>query len=72
MESNEKLIAATEVYFVKLQKTYFSDELNKLRYRQAKCIELKVDYVEKKKTTFQNFSFFFGMPSIYRTALVYA
>ena len=46
-ESNEEVIAATEVDFAELQKTYFSEGLKKLAHRWVQCIELKGDYVEK-------------------------
>ncbi|EGI60951.1 Histone-lysine N-methyltransferase SETMAR, partial [Acromyrmex echinatior] len=46
-QSNEEVIAATEVYFADLEKTYFLDGLKKLEHRWVKCIELKGDYVEK-------------------------
>lgn len=46
-ESNEKLIATTEVYFEDSQKTYFSDGFKKLESRWVKCLKLKEDNVEK-------------------------
>jgi len=45
--SNEEAVAATEVYFADLEKTYFSDGLKKLEHRWVKSIELKGDSVEK-------------------------
>jgi len=45
--SNGEVVAATEVYFADLEKTYFSDGLKKLEHRWVKCIELKGDYVKK-------------------------
>ena len=46
-ESNEEVTAATEAYFIGLQKTCFSDAVKKLEHRWVKCVELKRDYVEK-------------------------
>jgi len=45
--SNEEVIAETEAYFAKFDKSYFLDGLKKLEYRWTKCIELKGDYIEK-------------------------
>ncbi|KAG5347133.1 SETMR methyltransferase, partial [Acromyrmex charruanus] len=45
--SPDLLIAETETYFEELDKSYYSDDLNKLKSPWIKCIELKGDYVEK-------------------------
>ena len=66
-ESNEEVIAATKAYFADLQKTCFPDGLKKLKHRWVKCIELKLDYVEKLRATFPQFFVFLT----YRTALLY-
>ena len=46
-ESNDKVIAATEAYFVDLQKICFSGGLKKLEHRWVKCFEINGYYVEK-------------------------
>jgi hypothetical protein len=46
-ESSEEVITATEAYFADLEKTYFSDGLEKLEHCWVMCIMLKGDYVEK-------------------------
>ena len=45
--SNEETIAATNEYFEEFDKNYFLEDIKKLEYRYIKCIQLKVDYVEK-------------------------
>ncbi|KAG5342012.1 GVQW3 protein, partial [Acromyrmex heyeri] len=45
--TREQLIVETEAYFERLDKSYYSDGLKKLENHWIKCIELKVDYVEK-------------------------
>jgi len=47
--TREQFIAETEAYFEGLNKSYCSDGLKKLENRWIKCIELKGDYVWKKK-----------------------
>ena len=44
--TREQLIIETEVYFG-LDKSYYSDDLKKLKNRWIKCIELKENYVKK-------------------------
>ncbi|EGI57120.1 Histone-lysine N-methyltransferase SETMAR [Acromyrmex echinatior] len=44
--TREQLIAETEAYFERLDKSYY---LNKLENRSIKSIELKGNYVEKQK-----------------------
>jgi len=43
----EQLIAETEAYFERLDKSYYSDGLKKLENRWIKYIELKENYVKK-------------------------
>ncbi|KYM76434.1 hypothetical protein ALC53_13149, partial [Atta colombica] len=45
--TREQLIAETEAYFERLDKSYYLDGLKKLKNCWIKCIELKGDYVEK-------------------------
>jgi len=45
--TREQLIAETEAYFERLDKSYYLDGLKKLENRWIKCIELKRDCVEK-------------------------
>jgi len=45
--SNEEVIAETNAYFTNLDKSYYSEGINKLEQRWTKCISLKGDYVEK-------------------------
>ncbi|KAG5328403.1 SETMR methyltransferase, partial [Acromyrmex charruanus] len=45
--TREQLIAEAKAYFEGLDKSYYSDGLEKLENRWIKCIELKGDYVEK-------------------------
>ena len=44
---NEDVIAETNGYFSDLDKSYYSEGINKLEQRWTKCISLKGDYVEK-------------------------
>jgi len=41
------VIAETNDYFSDLDKSYYSEGINKLEQRWTKCINLKGDYVEK-------------------------
>ncbi|XP_066254460.1 histone-lysine N-methyltransferase SETMAR-like [Euwallacea similis] len=45
--SNEEVITETNAYFEGLDKTYYLEGIKQLEKRWTKCIELKVDYVEK-------------------------
>jgi len=45
--TREQLIAETEAYFERLDKSYYSDDLKKLKNHWIKYIELKGEYVEK-------------------------
>jgi len=45
--SNEEVIAETEAYFKEFDQSYFLNGIKMLKYRWAKRIELKGDYVEK-------------------------
>jgi len=45
--SNEEVIAETSGYFSDLDKSYYSERINKLEQRWTKCISLKGDYVKK-------------------------
>lgn len=45
--SNEEVIAETNAYFTDLDKSYYSEGINKLEHRWTKCISLSGDYVEK-------------------------
>ena len=46
-EIHHQRVAETEAYFERLDKSYYSDSLKKLKNRWIKCIELKGDYIEK-------------------------
>lgn len=46
-DSNEEVITATEDCLADLEKSYFSDGVEKLGRRLVKCIELNGDYIEK-------------------------
>ena len=46
---NEEEIAETNAYFSELDKSYYSERINKLEQRWTKCMSLKGDYVEKWK-----------------------
>jgi len=49
--SNEEVIAE-EAYFKEFDQSYFLNDIKMLKYRWAKCIELKGDYREIKKKNF--------------------
>ena len=44
---NAEVIAEMNAYFEGLEKSYYTEGLEKLENRWSKCIELKGDYVEK-------------------------
>lgn len=44
---SDEVIAATSVYFLHFDKSYYMDGIEKLEHRWTKCIDLKEDYVEK-------------------------
>ncbi|KAG5324189.1 SETMR methyltransferase, partial [Acromyrmex heyeri] len=46
--TREQLIAETEAYFEGLDKSYYSDDLKKLKNHWIKCIELKGDMLRNK------------------------
>jgi histone-lysine N-methyltransferase SETMAR len=45
--SNQEAIAAVERHFAALTKNHYRDRIMALEHRWNKCINLKVDYVEK-------------------------